>query len=368
MLNCVKSSSSRKPNVHLSVPSRQAISNKGTPHSSSQPSPSVDVTLEYNNYLKSNSFGEIKSKIYSASLSNEQVEEHEEPNIDTQLLDPSQECVLEALQQAKPGKITCLASAYFEHSETTSLLCIYILNSIHRTRSLYNKIHNLLSILPLESDSNALTDTQCEVAFNLFIEISNLENPFPCPESNKFYSIRNSLSDLNQQLNYSVSRSSRFDLGHVTTCGAVCLVGATVGVTIAAFVIALHALPALVAAPLLPVCLLSRTAEDEVAHLALDAAARGTCFVHYDLNTTECLVERVYTAIEEDKNLIRLVLAGGCDRHPVYLVAKELHRDNNNIKRKLEDLEENVCLCIAAINKTRLKLLEEINHNQSHRS
>lgn len=372
MLDCVKpSSSSRKPNVQLSVLSKRANSYEGTPRSSTQPSPTVDITREFNLYTQSNSFSEIRSKIHTADCSNEHqesihVEDHDEPNIDTQILNPSRECVQEALQHTKPGNLACLAGAYFEHSEAASDHCISLLNSIHRARSHYSKLQNLLCSFPLDSDSNALSDTQCDRAFDVFIKFSSLENPFPCPESHNFHNIRNSFSHLNQQLSLSKPHSGVDLLGCTTTSAAVCLVGTAVGITIAAVVIASHALPALVAAPLLPACLLPSITKNEVAHLALDAVARGAYFFHYDLNTIDCLAELLYGSVENDKHFIRLGLAGGCDRLPIHLVAKQLHKNHNDFNSKLVDLEDHVCLCIGAINRTRSKLLEEIHRRRSH--
>ncbi|GFY93407.1 transmembrane protein, putative [Actinidia rufa] len=272
-----------------------------TPSSTAQPSPTINLTREYTLAIQTTSYSEIWSKIHPGDPSYEDLElgegeVHEGQQRLAHVLNPSRECVDEALQHARPSTLTRLVSDYFDHSENTSHLCLLLHDSVRRARLIYHDLQNLLDVLPLDSDPYCLTPSQCDQAFDIFLQFDRLDNPFPCPNSNNFHDMRLCFSQLNQRLQHRLckSRSRVQRLRHATTCSAVCLIGTVVGVCIAAVTVASHALIALVAGPLLPAILPSKITKKEMAHLAqLDAAAKGTYVLHNDLDTIDRLVERL---------------------------------------------------------------------------
>uniref|UniRef100_A0A5B7AHF6 Uncharacterized protein n=1 Tax=Davidia involucrata TaxID=16924 RepID=A0A5B7AHF6_DAVIN len=376
MLHCLRpSSSTETSNLHPFSPPLQGNSAEGTPRSSTQPSPTVNLTREYTLAVQTSSYSEIWSKIHPSNSSNcdpdtGQGEGHGEQQLLAQLLQPNRECVEEALRHVKPNTLIRLVSAYFDHSENTSQLCLVLHDSVRRARSLYNPLYDFLDVLPLDFDNNSLSQSQCDRAFDIFLQFDCLDNPFPLPNSH-FHDMRHCFSQLKQQLDHCIrkSRSRVRRLRHATTGSAICLIGTVVGVAISAVAIASHALVAIVAGPFLPALLPCNITKKEMAHLAqLDAAAKGTYVLHNDLDTIDCLVARLHTAIEGDKLLIRLGLERGRHRHPIQEVVKLLRKNHPNFLHQLVDLEEHICLCFAAINRARSVLLQEIHLHQTHYS
>lgn len=372
MLHCLRPPSAASHNIHSS-PSLQGTRTPadGTPVSSSQQSPIVNLTDEYTFAVQTSSYSEIKIHLENSSYQEigvEQLDDHTEEQILAHVLHPNRECVEEALQYARSSTLTNLVSEYFEQSEHTSRLCLLLHHSVRRARCLYAPLHDLLAVLPLDSESDFLTSSQCGRVFNVFLEFDQLENPFPHPESHNFHNMRCCFSELKQQLDYRLDKS-RFRirlLRYATTGSAACLIGTAVGVTISAVVIASHALVALVACPLLPAFLPSKIKKKELSHLAqLDAARRGTYVLHNDLDTIDRLVARLHTEVEGDKLLIRLGLERGKDKHSIQEVAKQLQKNYVNFQNQLTDLEEHLCLCFAAINRARSLLLQEISLHQT---
>lgn len=370
MLPCLRPSpSSAATNSHASPPFSQG-SVDGTAVSSFQPSPTVNLTREYTLAVQTTSYGEIWSKIHHDSHYDEkvdigQVELLEESELLEQVLRPSREYVLEALSHIRPSPLAELVATYFNHSESTSRLCLFIHQSVHRARRIYASFDNLLDILPedLDNGAHSLSQFQCDGVFDIFLQFDQFDNPFPSPGSYNFDDMRNCFSQLRKELDHRLRKSrSKMHLLHCATRGSViCLVAVTVGVVISAVVIATHAFAALVASPLCPVCLPSKVSKRELSHLAqLDAAAKGTYVLHNDLDTIDRLVARLHTAFEADKLLIRLGLERGRDRHSIQEVVKLLRKTRSNFLQQLTDLDEHLCLCFAAINRARSLLLGEI--------
>ncbi|KAA8518525.1 hypothetical protein F0562_015999 [Nyssa sinensis] len=367
------SSSTETLNLHPRSPPLQGNSAEGTPRSSTQPSPTVNLTHEYNLAVQTSSYGEIWSKIHTRNSSNRdpnqgQGDGEEEQQLSAQVLHPNRDCVQEALQHVRPNTLIRLVSSYFDHSENTSNLCLLLQDSVHRARSLYAPLHDLLDVLPLDSGSNSLTQSQCDRAFDIFLQFDRFNNPFTCPNSHNFHDMRRCFSQLKQQLDHCLykchSRVRR--LRHATTGCAICLIGTVVTVAVA---IASHALVAFVVTPFLPSLLPSKITKKERAQLAqLNAAAKGTYALHNDLDTIDRLVARLHTAVDGDKLLIRIGLDRGRDRHAIQEVVKQLHKNHPNFDHLLLDLEEHICLCFAGINRTRSFLLQEIHHHRSHSS
>lgn len=343
----------------------------GTPRSSAQPSPTVNLTREYTLAVQTNSYNEMWSRIHNDETQIEEIHDHhneEDANRlhMTQVLQPNRECVEEALRDAKPNTLTRLVSTYFVNSENTTQLCILLQQSVYRARALYGPLHKLLDVIP--TDSESLSQSQCDCAFDVFLQFDHDDNPFPCPESHNFNEMQQCFSELKQQLERRICKSrSRIHLVRRATFGsALCVIGSVVAVVVSAVGIASHAFVAIAATPIctLP-CLPRRLTKKELARVEqLDSASRGTYVLNNQLATLERRVARLYDAVECDKHLIQIGLESGKDLHPISEVLKQLKKNHLNFIEQLKDLEEHICLCCNAVNRARGLLLHEIHRHQ----
>ncbi|XP_077210212.1 transmembrane protein, putative (DUF677) [Tasmannia lanceolata] len=327
-------------------------SNPTTPISTSQISPTVNLTDEYTHALQTSSYNEIWTVIH----------EPQSPSSHTlsQVLHPDRDSIQQALQRARPNKLTRLVSTYFDNSEHTSHLCLHLHHSIIEARALYAPIHDLIELLP-----TPFSQPQLDWAFDTLTEFQLHDNPFP--SSHNFHDMRRGFSQLKQQLDGRLRKARkkvRF-VRRTTNCSAICLIGTTVGVALSAVLIATHALAALVVAPFLGF-LPTDFSKKQVAHIAqLDAAAKGTYVLNNDLDTIDRLVSCLHNAVESDKLLIGLGLQRGRDRYSIQEVVKQLRKNHPNFLHRLKDLEEHVCLCFATVNKARSLLLQELHLHQT---
>lgn len=339
---------------------------------SSQPSPTVNLSRAYTLAVQTSSYGEIWSKVHhevpsDLSVEIAQVDFQEEPLQLEDVLKPNHECVQEALLHIKPDALNQLIVKYLDDSEQTTRLCIIFSQSVNQARLLYAPVHKLLDVLPLDMESagNSLSQAQCDCAFDIFLQFDSLTNPFPRHDTHSFNDMRHCYFELKRELDLLLhkSRSKVQLLRHATKGSVVCLVAATIGVVITAVAIASHAFVALVAAPICSACLPSKMAKKELVHLEqLDDATKGIFFLHNHLETVNCLVGRLYDAVEYYKRLVRFALERGKDRYPIQEVVKQLHRKHSNFLEELLGLEEHLCLCFAAINKARGNLLNYLLH------
>ncbi|KAL5797308.1 hypothetical protein ACOSQ2_002128 [Xanthoceras sorbifolium] len=379
MLQCIsiKSSSAASStpaspatvNSHACPPISQVNSTEGSPATSTQRSPTVNLTSEYSLTVHTNSYNEMWSKIHVPNDNQVQVQiEHVNGDEDphqlhlSQVLHPNRECVEEALRHARPNILTRLVSDYFDHSENTTTLCLLLHQSINRARALYAPLQELFEILPL--DNHSITQSQCNEAFEVLLQFDNADNPFPCPDSHNFQEMRRCFSDLKQQLDRNLHKSrSRVRLFRRASRGpALCVIGTAVAVTIAAAVVASHALVAIIAAPFCTAYFPRDLTKKERAHVAqLDAAAKGTYVLNNDLDTIDRLVAGLYTDIEGDKQLVRLALERDRDNYCIHEVLKRLRKNQQKFTTQLKDLDEHICLCFNTVNRARSLLLQEIH-------
>ncbi|CAK7325216.1 unnamed protein product [Dovyalis caffra] len=362
-------------NYNCPPPSQAGNSTDGTPRSSTQPSPTVNLTREYTFAVQTNSYNEMWSRIHydhgqiEEVLDNDNVEDSNHLLM-LQVLQPSRDCVEEALRYAKPNTLTRLVSTYFDHSENTTQLCLSLQQSVYRARTLYGPLHRLMDAI--DTDSESLSQSQCDCAFDVFLQFDAVDNPFPCRDSGNFNDMRRCFSQLKQQLDRRICKSSsKIHLVRRATFGsALCVIGSVVAVVGSAVAIASHALVAIIATPICTVPYLPRRlTKKELAHVKqLDAASRGTYVLNNDLGTLDRLVSRLYDAVECDKHLIRLGLEMGKDLHPISEVLKQLKKSHDNFILQLTDLEEHICLCFNAVNRARSLLLQEIHLHQMSNS
>uniref|UniRef100_A0A6M2E8R8 Uncharacterized protein n=1 Tax=Populus davidiana TaxID=266767 RepID=A0A6M2E8R8_9ROSI len=336
----------------------------GTPRSSAQPSPTVNLSREYTLAVQTNSYNEMWSRIHNDESQIEEIHDHHNEEDAyrlhmTQVLQPNRECVEEALRDVKPNTLTPLVRTYFVNSENTSQLCILLQHSVYRARALYGPLHKLLDVLP--TDSESLSQSQCDCAFDVFLQFDRVGNPFPSPESHNFNEMQQCFSELKQQLERRIRKSrSRIHLVRRATFGSV------VAVVVSAVRIASHAFVSIAATPTrtLP-CLPRRLTKKELARVEqLDSASRGTYVLNNQLATLERRVTRLYDAVQCDKELIKIGSESGKDLHPISVVLKQLKKNHLNFIEQLKDLEEHICLCCNAVNRARDLVLHEIQRHQ----
>ncbi|KAE8705077.1 putative leucine-rich repeat receptor-like protein kinase [Hibiscus syriacus] len=352
-------------------PNSQGNSTDETPRSSTtQLSPSFNLTDEYTRALQTNSYNEIRSRIEDQvhvenSIETDGMEDSYQLSL-SQVLHPNRESVHQALRHTDPkATLTRLVSTYFDHSESISTLCLELYKCISNARFLYGPVTELLQVFPNELSS--INHSQCDWAFDIFLKFNSLDNPFPSPDSHNFNEMRRSFSQLKEQLDQRLhkSRSRGRILDRAMTRSAICLIGTVLGVAVTAVVISTHALAAIVglfATPLCPIYVPSRVQKKHIAQL--DAAASGSFFHIKDLDTIVCLVAWLHDSVERDKELIRFGLERGRDIYPIHEVVKHLRNNHGKIFDQLKELEEHICLCFNAINKFRGKLLEQIHLHQ----
>ncbi|OMO99279.1 hypothetical protein COLO4_13389 [Corchorus olitorius] len=348
-------------------------STDGTPRSSTtQLSPTFNLSREYTLALQTHSYNEMRS-IIEERIENVIESGDTSEVVLSQVLHPNRDCVTQALSQTNPkATLTRLVSSYFDFSENITNLCLSLYQCHSRARTLYSPLTELLQVFPY--DLNSINQSQCNWAFDVFLQFDSLDNPFPSPDSNKFNEMRRSFSQLQEQLDHRLLKSrSRVSLMQRATNGsALCLVGTVVGVVVSAVVISTHALAAivgLVATPLCPVYGPSDLKRKQLANMAqLDAAAKGTFIHNKDLDTIDRLVALLYIAVEGDKQLIRFGLERGREIYPIHEVVKHLRSNHDNFLQYLKELEDQICLCFNAVNKFRAKLLNEIHLHQPSNS
>ncbi|XP_024046275.1 UPF0496 protein At3g19330 isoform X2 [Citrus clementina] len=354
-------------------------STDGSPSSSVQQSPTFNLTQAYLS-IQTTSYHEILSRIrildphYRNHDQNQVEQQVEEINEDkdpdqlllSQLLLPNRESVKEALRLVKVNSLSDLFSTSFDHSEKTTNLCLQLLKSLFCIRTLYAPVCELLDNFPL--DHHSVTQSQCDNAFEVFLQFDSLHNPFHSPDSRKFHETHRCFSDLKQKLdkNLQKSRSRVCFLRYATAGSSVCIIGTAVGVTIATVGVATHVIFAIFAGPLCTACFPRALTKKELANAAqLDAARKGAYVLNKCLDTIDRLVARLCTAIEGDKQLVRLGLGGGKEKHSIQEVVKQLRKNQPNFASLLKDLEEHICLCFKTVIWARTLLLDEINPHQT---
>ncbi|KAE9617809.1 hypothetical protein Lalb_Chr03g0039431 [Lupinus albus] len=246
---------------------------------------------------------------------------------------------------------TCLLTNYFDHSESTCDLCLLLHISVRRTRHIYSTLYDLIAVLP--DDSGSLSKHHCDRAYDIFVEFDQRDNPFFFQYApHNFANIRRSFSELKQQIESRRSKShSRIRLICRATNGCFFTTQAVAGCA------------AVAAAPFCSNRCIPHPKKSERKELVrlkqLDAAAKSTYVVN-DLETIDSLVDRLQTAVEGDKALVRFGLKRGRERHPIQEVLKQLRKNQPSFQHQLEDLEEHIFLFFNTINKARSSLLQEI--------
>ncbi|CAN6968492.1 unnamed protein product [Brassica oleracea var. botrytis] len=305
-------------------------------NNASNPSPTFNLSRELAHAFQTPSYHDIRSLVHvvdpPAHLPIQPDINDRTELLLSQVLQPNNECVQEALSHAKPTTLTHLVSTYFQHSESATRLCLNLYQSVHSARHLYTPLFDLFHILP--GDSHAIDESLCNLAFDLFLKLDTFENPFSSPESHSFRETQLCFSQLKHKLDTRLRKSrSRVRLIHHATAGPLC-------------------------SPYLP----HSFKKKELTNISqLNAAAKGTFVLNKDLDTIDRLVSRLHTGIEYDKLFIRLGLERGRDVYSVQEILKQLRKTHLNLTHQLKDLEDHICLWFTNVNKARSLLLQEIH-------
>ncbi|XP_042479762.1 UPF0496 protein At1g20180-like, partial [Macadamia integrifolia] len=287
------------------------------------------------------------------------------------LLEPEQETIATLLESAifsKKPKLKSLLQKYFDISAEASRICSYLLASISQIQS-----HNQFLQQALDREGDYSPEQ-----FKLVISVLNsfilLGNPFSNQKQHDFKPIHDRYSSMLHQLRSmrkKVTRKMKLIKYAKQASGVGVIAGCGV-VTVTAVILATHILPVLVMGPAifsLPLTSLknklfnlgflrSRFLSKECEQL--DVAAKGTYILNRDFDTMSRLVERLHDEIEHNKEMIQFCLDRREDRFPLQEVLQELRKSNIGFQKQVEELEQQLYLCLFTINRARVLVMNEI--------
>ncbi|XP_020585019.1 UPF0496 protein At3g19330-like [Phalaenopsis equestris] len=335
----------------------------------------INLRREYTRAVQTNSYNEMWSIIHRPNGQGEVEGGGEE------ILRPDRASVEEVIRLARPTRLTRLVSRYLESSELASDLLVSLRRSVDLAREIYAPISLLLEVLPAASPIPSpaqsvrplLSLPQCDCAFDAFVDFDRRENPFQC-DVDGFGDIRDSFAVLKQQLGLRLLKARRRHrfLRQATIASATCLVLSVTGAVATALVLASHALLAVAAFGPVALCcggsdvLAGRRRHQKERIDGTDEAARETYVLDKHISTVERLVARLHATVESDKVLVRLGLERGRGQiYPIQEVVRQIRKNHSSFRHQLTDLDEHVCLCMAALNRLRSLLFHQINHFKS---
>ncbi|CAM0904775.1 unnamed protein product [Alopecurus aequalis] len=333
--------------------------------------PTINLSQEYTLAIQTSSYNEIWAKIH-VTVDGQRVdggddEDEEDRGTLALVLRPDDAVVERALGDAPDTELTRLAADYLRSTHHASLLCLSLRRALHRARTLYGPIRDILALIP---HAQPLEAPHCDCAFDAFLLFDKIPNPF-LPPAAGFQGMHRSFAGLKNHLELRLvkARRRRRLLRCATRGSGICLIACATGAAIAGLVIATHAMTALLAAA--PACAASRgsccTPPAWMKRLQqhmdrLDAAARGAYVLNNDVDTIERLVGRLHATVESDKILVQMGLERGRGQHhTIEEVVRQLRKNHPSLLRQLADLEEHICLYFAAVNRARLFLIHHLN-------
>ncbi|XP_071925674.1 UPF0496 protein At1g20180-like [Coffea arabica] len=263
-----------------------------------------------------------------------------------------------------------ILSGFFKISSEACKTCELILRSIHETRAKYGTMKRVLNQLEQISDD----DQQNELYRNL-ASFALLRNPLATITQAQFQHIHDDLHSALQRFTSKIKRirrrrkfircSKRFARGT--------LIAASCALTIALPILVLHSAVGIVAAPALVACSLGacmkrikQTKEWLVPETSLerfeaqlDTAAKGIYLIINDFDTMSRLMTLLHDEVEHSKFLANLCLSRRSNEL-LKEVIREFQINETGVLDELEELEENVYLCILNINRSRRLLVEQM--------
>ncbi|KAG0488642.1 hypothetical protein HPP92_007453 [Vanilla planifolia] len=354
-----------------------------TSPASSATSPSsatINLRREYTLAVQTNSYNEMWAIIHRrSSLEDEDDHFDDEERNGEEILRLDRSSIENALRSARPTHLTRLVSRYLESSEQASDLFLALRRSVDLARDIYGPISQLLEVLPTTSPFPSprrstpplLSQSQCDRAYEVFLDFDRRDNPFlsTADSCGGFEGMRDCSSVLKKQLELRFLNAQRKHrlLRRATTASATCLVISVVAASVTVLILVSHATAALTMAGPLTLCcggldLLERRRQKLRERMdETDAVARETYVLDNHLSTVERLVARLHATVESDKVLVRLGLERGRgQRHPIQEVVRQFRKNQLSFWQQLTDLDEHVCLCLAALNRARYLVLQQI--------
>ncbi|KAE9592527.1 hypothetical protein Lalb_Chr19g0130211 [Lupinus albus] len=256
--------------------------------------------------------------------------------------------------------------SYFDISAEASHICSHILKSINQVQCNYQFIQKALDIMDYESPQSFKIII---IQLNSFM-FSN--NPFSNLYDFKLLSEKHSevLHHL-KSMRKKVVRKIKLNKYLKNTPG-ICIT-ATFGL-IAATVIATHTLTALIMGPAilsfpykklkLKLKKLSFSRSRFLSKVCdqLDIAAKGTYILNRDFDTLSRLVARLHGEIEHNRKMVQFCLDRKEDKFSLQMM-NELKKSDVGFRKKVEELEEQVYLCLVTINRARGLVIKEMTES-----
>ncbi|TVU14547.1 hypothetical protein EJB05_38022, partial [Eragrostis curvula] len=249
-------------------------------------------------------------------------------------------------------------AGYFDASAEASEMCVELLRNIKTAQSNYQSMDSFLA--SMSEDGTASTSAaSAPLALNPFcISRSNFRQIHD-KYSSMFRSIRSCHKKVTRKLKIVKAIKKLLKIGLVVACGA----AAVAAVAAAAHLLFFGLMVGPAAAGLCPMALRKRTTKTKQSSKAasllqlreqLDTAAKGTYVLGNDLDTVSQLVARLSDGIERENAMAQWCVETASEGSSVLEMVSELKRSHPSSRRLVEELEEQVCLCLATMHRARL--------------
>nr|CAD1824648.1 unnamed protein product [Ananas comosus var. bracteatus] len=299
---------------------------------------SFNVNEEYINTLRTQSNAEFFAKTH-LFISDPSIHTSSKPDlIIGALLEPEQDVISSTLESlifpSAISDLKLLLTNYFDISAKASKFCTQLLRNINKYHSNHQSIEEVLETISksksLELDSIAL-----------------LANPVSNPNQADFKLIQDRCSLILHRLK---SRRKKV----ATRIKLIKCMKKLLGFcfTLACGLVALKKISNL---KYFKTEFLKKMWEQ------LDVVAKGTYILHCDFDTMSRLVAWIHDEFEHNNMIIRHCMERKDNKCHVQGVVKEIKNSRCGIIRKVEELEEHVCLCLATINRARVLVMKEIS-------
>ncbi|TVU14531.1 hypothetical protein EJB05_38006, partial [Eragrostis curvula] len=317
----------------------------------------LDIEKEYNNTLCLKSNARFLSK-------DQQCEEGMEAFLQTQqeLSHPVLRDL--AMHGRTSSEIELAMAGYFDASAEASEMCVELLRNIKSAQSNYQSMDSFLA--SMSEDGAASTSAGVPLALNPFCTTRSNYRKIHDKYSSMFRSIRSSHRKVARKLKIVKAVKKLLKIGLVVACGA----AAVAAVAAAAHLMFFGLMVGPAAAGLCPIALRKRITtktkkSGKAASLLrlreqLDTAAKGTYVLGNELDTVSQLVKRLSDGIERENGMAQWCVERASEGSSMMEMVSELKRSHSSSRRLVEELEEQVCLCLATMHRARVLVIQEI--------